>query len=56
MKWNIEGYCVWTNQVDYWETECDNAQIFTSGNIEDNEYKYCPYCGKQILDLANIPL
>jgi hypothetical protein len=35
-------------EEDIWFTECGNAQVFTSGGVKQNNYKYCPYCGKEI--------
>jgi hypothetical protein len=42
--------CVWQYQedCDYYETECGNGAVFTNGGVKENEYKYCPYCGKKI--------
>ena len=42
--------CIWTydDNYCYYETECGEAHMFCSGNSEDNNYKYCPYCGKFI--------
>ena len=33
---------------DYWDTECGEGHYFTSGGPDENKYKYCPYCGKEI--------
>jgi len=44
-KWKlIENDC-------YYETECKEAQYFDTGNIKDNKYKFCPYCGGKICNL-----
>ena len=44
--------CIWTycdNQdYDYYETSCDEAHYFTCGDIKANDFRYCPYCGKEI--------
>lgn len=42
--------CKWTYQ-DYenaWKTDCENIFCIIEGTPEDNEMKYCPYCGKRI--------
>ncbi len=40
-KWHLE------DNFDYaiWETQCDNTFEFTVDGIEENNFKYCPYCG-----------
>lgn len=30
-------------------TECGELHEFIEGGIEENEYKFCPYCGGEIL-------
>jgi len=36
---------------DYWETSCDSAFTIIDGTLEDNNIKYCPFCGKEIVSL-----
>jgi DNA-directed RNA polymerase subunit RPC12/RpoP len=43
-KWVYEEY------YDYWETECGESQQFIEDGIKENNYKYCPYCGKNIIE------
>jgi hypothetical protein len=48
----IEETCEWTydDYHDCWETSCKNAWVMTEGGSPlDNEYKFCPACGKQIV-------
>ena len=33
---------------EYYETSCGNALSMTEGNLSDNWYKHCPFCGKKI--------
>lgn len=42
-KWTYDDYhCVY-------ETECDKAFYFDdSSNLDENNFKFCPYCGKII--------
>lgn len=41
--------CVWTEDDDgNWFTACGEGQVFTTGNVTENHYKFCPYCGKAI--------
>lgn len=42
--------CEWKDELDsgYYDTQCDNAQSFEVGGVKENDYIYCPYCGKKI--------
>lgn len=31
-----------------WETECKRAFEFNSDGPKENEFKFCPYCGRQL--------
>jgi len=42
-------YCGWREDVGH-ESECGNAFIFNDGGPKDNRFRYCPYCGKLILE------
>ncbi|OPY83175.1 MAG: hypothetical protein A4E71_02930 [Smithella sp. PtaU1.Bin162] len=45
----IEEVCSWKIDDDgFWMTSCGNAHCFIEGNIRQNKYKYCPYCGQAI--------
>jgi hypothetical protein len=35
-----------------WETGCGQTMSFNEGTIEDNNYRYCPYCGGEIIEGA----
>lgn len=41
------------DEGNVWETECRiNAHYFSGdGTPTENEYKYCPYCGKLIEEI-----
>jgi hypothetical protein len=45
-----EKLCIWKENEEYsmWETSCQNAFEFIEGDIEENSFKFCPYCGKII--------
>lgn len=45
--------CKWTydSMHDYYETECENAFVFTDGRITDNRFIYCPYCGRKVKEV-----
>lgn len=44
--------CIWQlddlMDGDLWETSCGQAFQFTDGGPEDNQFKFCYRCGKEI--------
>jgi len=46
--------CDWVYDVvdDYYSTDCGNAWQFISGTVQENNIKYCPYCGKPIKEIT----
>ena len=48
----VKSKCSW----DYdeftmsYDTKCGNKQIFIDADIQANEYKFCPYCGGEIVE------
>ena len=46
-------YCVWSLTRNYddtmYETECEETFIFLDGNPYANNFRFCPYCGKEIV-------
>ena len=47
-RWRYKGHC----GTPYYKTECDNAHWFENGTPEENHYKFCPFCGRQIVTEA----
>lgn len=45
-----EPTCVWKHQEweDAWLTSCEGVHWFADGTPEENDYKFCPYCGKKL--------
>ena len=45
-----EQYCIWIEDEHggYWETGCKAKFEFIEGDIKDNSFKFCPYCGNLI--------
>ena len=44
--------CEWRHEKsdDTYETECENIfSLMNDGTLEDNGYRFCPYCGDQIV-------
>ena len=49
------SYCTWTIDAGgAWRTSCNQAHAFTAGGPQENGYKFCPYCGRQILDKPHV--
>lgn len=41
--------CTWTEDENgFWNTECGNIEEFSWGDVEENNYRYCPFCGGEI--------
>ena len=42
--------CEWryNDSEYYFETSCKHLHIFMSDGPKENEYEFCPYCGKKI--------
>lgn len=45
--------CIWSfdkseDDTRCYDTSCGSGHMFIDGGIEDNSYKFCPYCGKEI--------
>lgn len=45
-----DDVCEWKyNDTEYyWESSCEHLHIFMSDGPKENEYRFCPYCGKKI--------
>ena len=41
-KWQLE------DDTGIYYSQCGDAFIFEHGDMEDNKFKYCPYCGGRI--------
>jgi hypothetical protein len=46
-QWVYDGF------EDCWSTECGNAFCFIDAGPSENEFKFCPYCGKGITAIAD---
>jgi len=48
----MSKHCHWTfddnEYAPMWNTGCNNTFSFTEDGIEENGFKYCPYCGNRI--------
>jgi RNA polymerase-binding transcription factor DksA len=49
-----KNYCEWVlddhlDEYNYtYDTACNQLYQFEVGSIKENDFKYCPYCGKEI--------
>ena len=45
-----DDVCEWkyNDSEYYFESSCKHLHIFMSDGPEENEYRFCPYCGKKI--------
>ena len=42
--------CVWQQDADgNWNTSCDNLHVFINGTPFQNNYRFCPYCGGELI-------
>jgi len=49
-----ERYCIWKDEQydpEDWETGCGEMWCLLTGTPEENRMKFCPYCGKKILQV-----
>ena len=49
------GECNWTQEdVDYddWDTDCGECFTFFDSGPKANRFKFCPYCGKKLQEVA----
>ena len=49
--------CEWTYDEfhDKWDTTCGCAHEFNMGAPGDNHYAFCPFCGKEIVEVNAVP-
>lgn len=53
---NPKPKCIWALDDDdsgCWQTDCSNAFIFNEGGCKENNFKFCPYCGKTLKEIVN---
>jgi predicted RNase H-like HicB family nuclease len=43
--------CAWEEDDDGFNTSCGNKHVLISGTPNDNNMKYCCYCGKSVLEI-----
>jgi len=48
-----KGQCRWVLDEDYWETSCGEAFCLNEGTPSDNDFEFCPYCGKSLVEFID---
>jgi hypothetical protein len=46
-----QQFCMWELTDEYynlWSSDCDQETWLNNGTPLENDFKYCPYCGKNI--------
>ena len=49
-----DDVCEWRlcdEEANVYDTSCRNPHILIEGTPRENNYKYCPYCGKKIKEM-----
>ena len=49
---DTDNVCEWrlcAAEANVYDTSCGNPHILIEGTPKENNYEYCPYCGKKIL-------
>jgi hypothetical protein len=51
--WDTEGGCKWIETKDdyldpMYETGCNHLAQLIEGTPEENQFKFCPFCGREI--------
>ena len=48
--------CRWAEDEDgNWQTQCDSAFVLLEGTPKQNDMRYCPYCGKPLVEVQAEP-
>ena len=50
-----DDVCKWkyNDSEYYFESSCKHLHIFMSDGPKENEYRFCPYCGKKIKEMES---
>lgn len=54
----MDNFCEWhldDDEMDLWESACGEAWCFMEGDPKLNGMKFCPYCGKTLVQRAIEP-
>lgn len=50
----MDKQCAWKYDEwsDCYDTACEHAYCLIDGTLEENEHRYCPYCGGKIAQVS----
>ena len=51
---DADDVCEWRlcdEEANVYDTSCRNQHILIEGTPKENNYEYCPYCGKKIKEV-----
>lgn len=51
LKNKVNDLCGWTNGDEGYETSCGKIFVVIAGTPKDNDFVYCPYCGRKIHEI-----
>ncbi len=52
----MDQTCNWTEDIDgLWATDCGHVFEFHEGGPENNGFQFCPWCGRNPVDVPCIP-
>ena len=49
---NLMRECLWADEGDGYESSCGMSFVFNNGTANDNEFNFCPNCGKKLVDIS----
>ena len=50
-QYKSDNFCEWRlidDEANVYDTDCRNPHILIDGTPKDNNYTFCPYCGRKI--------
>lgn len=50
----LEQYTLYYQDKAIYKTSCGEYVDFSEGLLKDSNYKYCPYCQKEIVDFYDL--
>lgn len=49
--------CNWKSDDDgIWSTDCGHAWFFDTGDPKENNARFCPYCGKRLIQHEHVDI
>ena len=52
----LKPCCAWTENDEYWETECGHSFIFCDcAQPTEHKFRFCPFCGNTLIEKRENP-